>query len=131
MLAYPAGNRRNTDPTANDHKDVVPKVEHLPIPHPDWSPENGEKQSIPYGDQPFRELDPAVSLLKSLANSCRTLTWATEGMAATFWRATSASVDIMLIHSYAVYIDMFINSANFLTVTGTCRYGDTSCTPFV
>ncbi|CAK0779735.1 hypothetical protein CVIRNUC_004838 [Coccomyxa viridis] len=39
---------------------VVPNVSHLPVPHPDWSPESGEKQRIPYDDQPFLELDPEV-----------------------------------------------------------------------
>lgn len=39
----------------------LPNVEHLPMPHPDWSPESGEKQSMPYEGQPFKALDPAVS----------------------------------------------------------------------
>ncbi|CAL8464215.1 g3750 [Coccomyxa elongata] len=39
---------------------LVPLVEHLPTPHPNWLPESGEKQSMPYRDQPFKALDPAV-----------------------------------------------------------------------
>lgn len=39
---------------------TVPPVTELPPPHPSWSPDNGEKQGVPY-DQPFLDLDPEAS----------------------------------------------------------------------
>jgi hypothetical protein len=42
------------------HGNTVPPVSELPPPHPSWSPENQEKQCIPY-KQPFLDLDPEAS----------------------------------------------------------------------
>lgn len=105
VLVQPTLFCRNADPLQDAHAAPVPKVEHLPIPHPDWSPESGERQAMPYEGQPFKELDPAVCHLSNIHHhllirecvSMKCFQKALSGLLSARQKPLSEAIDIVIL----------------------------------